>query len=310
MEGLGPGIFNVLLTTLSISLFFNTGSPHLDMSDAIELGMFTLIALLVSMLTEFRARAERQARLEREQLRITLASIGDAVIVTDASGAVTFLNQVGEALTGWSLEEARGQSVADVFRIINAGTRQSVESPVARVLRDGQIVGLANHTLLIARDGAERPIDDSGAPICNAAGELSGVVMVFRDISEREEAAALREQLLVAAQAARTQAEATQARIADILESITDGFLAFDREWRFTYLNREGRARLAARPKICWAKISGRSSQSWRNHRLASCIDVRWQKAWSLSLKRTTRPSMPRLSRGPTHPTQGYRFIF
>ncbi len=120
-------------------------------------------------------------------LSVTLYSIGDAVIATDAESRVTFMNPVAEALTGWSRDEAAGEPLDTVFRIVNQDTRETVESPVARALREGVVVGLANHTLLIARDGTERPIDDSAAPIRDEAGEVAGVVLVFRDITERHE---------------------------------------------------------------------------------------------------------------------------
>ena len=120
-----------------------------------------------------------------EWCRVTLASIGDAVITTDIEGRVTFLNPVAQSLTGWTLEEAAGQPLDSVFRIINEESRQPVESPTVRALREGVVVGLANHSLLIAKDGTERPIDDSAAPIRNDKGEVAGVVLVFRDISER-----------------------------------------------------------------------------------------------------------------------------
>ncbi|QDV37747.1 PAS domain S-box protein [Tautonia plasticadhaerens] len=126
--------------------------------------------------------------------RTILASIGDAVIATDADGRVTFLNPVAERLTGWSLADARGMPLTEVFRIVNETTREPVENPALRALETGVIVGLANHTILIARDGTERPIDDSAAPIRDDAGTVSGAVLVFRDISERRKAEeALRE---------------------------------------------------------------------------------------------------------------------
>ena len=125
------------------------------------------------------------ASQEPEWCRVTLASIGDAVITTDINGGITFLNPVAQSLTGWTLEEAAGQPLDRVFRIINEESRQPVESPTVRALREGVVVGLANHSLLIAKDGTERPIDDSAAPIRNDKGEVAGVVLVFRDISER-----------------------------------------------------------------------------------------------------------------------------
>lgn len=123
-----------------------------------------------------------------ERFRVTLASIGDAVISTDFDGRVTFLNPVAERLTGWSEAEALGRPLDEVFRIVNEVTRQPTESPVARVLRDGVVVGLANHTVLLARNGAEWPIDDTAAPIRSSTGQLIGVVLVFRDVGDRRRA--------------------------------------------------------------------------------------------------------------------------
>ncbi len=118
----------------------------------------------------------------------TLASIGDAVIATDLSGKITFINGVAEKLTGWSLDNVSGKPVEDVFKILNEYTRKIVENPVYKVLQKGTIVGLANHTILIRKDGTEVAIDDSGAPIKNKEGKTSGVVLVFRDITERRKA--------------------------------------------------------------------------------------------------------------------------
>jgi PAS domain S-box-containing protein len=134
--------------------------------------------------------AETNAALqyEREMLRITLASIGDAVIATDTQGNVTFLNPVAQTLTGWSDKESNGRPLETVFRIVNEKTRRTVENPAIRALRDGNIVGLANHTTLIARDGAERAIDDSAAPIRHEDGSLAGAVLIFRDVTQRRKA--------------------------------------------------------------------------------------------------------------------------
>jgi len=125
---------------------------------------------------------------ESELFATTLRSIGDAVIVTDAEGHITFVNPEAERLTGWPQSDAAGKLLPDVFRIVNEQTRNSVENPVDKVLRSGGTVGLANHTILIDRDGIERPIDDSAAPIIRAEGEHLGVVLVFRDITERKRA--------------------------------------------------------------------------------------------------------------------------
>ena len=141
--------------------------------------------------------AEENARIiqeQRERLHVTLASIGDAVISTDAEGRITFLNLVAQELVGWKSEDAINRNLSDVFHIVNEQTRQPVENPAMRALMEGKIVGLANHTVLIAKDGTERPIDDSAAPIRDAEGKIIGSVLVFRDISERKRAEeALRE---------------------------------------------------------------------------------------------------------------------
>jgi PAS domain S-box-containing protein len=134
------------------------------------------------------AKANATLRSEREMLRITLASIGDAVITTDIEGRVTFLNSVAQTLTGWTEQDSKSQPLESVFRIINEHTRKSVENPALRALREGIIVGLANHTILIAKDGTERAIDDSAAPIRDGKGDIAGVVLVFRDVTEQRKA--------------------------------------------------------------------------------------------------------------------------
>jgi len=132
--------------------------------------------------------AERTAALAASEQRwaTTLASIGDAVIATDLSGKITFMNKVAVELTGWTLSEARLKPVAEVFHIINEHTRNRVEDPVAKVLKEGVIAGLANHTVLVGKSGKEVPIDDSGAPIQDQDGKIMGVVLIFRDITERK----------------------------------------------------------------------------------------------------------------------------
>jgi PAS domain S-box-containing protein len=159
-------------------------------------------------------RAEEALAEQREWFETTLESIGDAVIATDVQGHVVFMNPIAEHLTGWRLTEASGQPCASVFNIVNENSRRTVESPVTRVLAEGTVVGLANHTVLIAADGTERPIDDSGAPIRSRDGRIVGVVLVFRDISdrrrselERRDAALERDRLLEAERAARADAE-------------------------------------------------------------------------------------------------------
>jgi PAS domain S-box-containing protein len=197
---------------------------------AVLLGLGIVLALLgrrqvVSVaqtyqqaLTTVQAQAAALQASE-ERFRVTLASIGDAVIATDTGGRVTFLNPLAETLTGWTFAEALDQTITTVFPIHNEASRTPVESPIIRTLQEGRVVGLANHTLLIARDGTERPIDDSGAPIRDDQGQLIGAVLVFRDITERKRAEDERHQLLLREQAAL--AEAREAiRIRDAFFSV------------------------------------------------------------------------------------------
>jgi PAS domain S-box-containing protein len=129
--------------------------------------------------------AEQRLAASERRYATTLASIGDAVIASDAHAKVTFMNPVAELLSGWESTEALGRSITEVFRIVNEDTRQIVEDPTEKVLRLGITVGLANHTLLISRDGREVPIDDCGAPIVDEHGAMTGAVLVFRDIGPR-----------------------------------------------------------------------------------------------------------------------------
>ncbi|MBV8097171.1 MAG: PAS domain S-box protein, partial [Acetobacteraceae bacterium] len=166
-----------------------------------------------------RQTAEENAeiiRAQREQFRITLESIGDAVIVTDAQANVTLFNPVAEGLTGWKTEEAIGQPLGRVLDLKNEQTGNPAENPVDRVMREGVVVGLANHTLLRSRDGTERAIDDSAAPIRDSHGNLHGCVMVFHDVSERRRAE----------EALRRQAEhlQEQARLLDIAPVLVRDF--------------------------------------------------------------------------------------
>jgi len=156
-----------------------------------ELWMRSLVVCLIiafgayaQILINRNLRAEKIIREREENLAVTLNSIGDAVIVTDKDGKVSRMNPVAEKLTGWALDEAEGRPLSEAFHIINAQSREVVKNPVEKVLREGKIVGLGNDTALIAKDGTERQIADSGAPIFNTEGAVIGVVMVFRDITQ------------------------------------------------------------------------------------------------------------------------------
>jgi two-component system cell cycle sensor histidine kinase/response regulator CckA len=159
-------------------------------------GVLTSVLILLVAFTGLRrevarrVRSERAARRSEGELAITLRSLGDGVLATDAEGRVERMNPVAERLTGWSAAEAAGRPFTEVCRLLHEETRAPAVDPVARVLREGVVVGLANHTVLIARDGTEVPIADSAAPIRDDDGRLAGVVLVFRDASAEHEAAA------------------------------------------------------------------------------------------------------------------------
>ncbi|HTE19062.1 MAG TPA: PAS domain-containing protein, partial [Armatimonadota bacterium] len=153
-------------------------------------GQFAVLTERIEALTREVARrtqVEAELREQREWLSVTLSSIGDAVVATDEAGCILFMNAVAQSLTGWEAEAATGRPLTEVFRIVNEETRVPVENPVAEVLREGHIVGLANHTVLLSRDGTEWPIDDSAAPIRDASGKLIGVVLIFREITQRKQ---------------------------------------------------------------------------------------------------------------------------
>ena len=181
------------------------------------LALIALLALFVG--TRHFGTERLRAADNAERLRVTLASIGDAVIATDEQGRVTWLNAVAEALTGWIEAEAVGKRLEEVFVIVNELTRRPAENPIGKVLREQVIVGLANHTVLISKDGREIPVDDSAAPIKTAEGQMTGAVMVFRDVSERRRVERERTALVEAERLARADAEAAEHRLRVALEA-------------------------------------------------------------------------------------------
>ena len=163
------------------------------------------------------ALAHERTRLREQQewLRVTLGSVGDAVIATDPAGRVAFLNPVAQSLTGWTQQEAEGQPLETVFPLIHEETRRPLAHPLAKVIGDGAIANLGDHAVLVARDGTERPIDDSAAPIQDGDGNVSGMLLTFRDVSERRRAEArLREEV-------RKTQEAEE-RLRMMIESVKD----------------------------------------------------------------------------------------
>ena len=229
--GFGPAILCCLLSAVAYDYFFipplYTIGPT-RVADAPILGIFLVVGVTISYLestrrtrteeaiSEATARrhaeealreanenlerrvAERTEELSRSEQRwsATLASIGDGVIATDASGKITFMNAVAESLTGWSLSEAASRPITDVFNIVDETTRQKANDPVEAVLKRGAVAVLDVHSVLVRRDGTETPIDDSGAPIRDRDGGVVGVVVVFRDITERRKAEQIKDDFI------------------------------------------------------------------------------------------------------------------
>ncbi|HWS99082.1 MAG TPA: PAS domain S-box protein [Pyrinomonadaceae bacterium] len=220
--GRWPGIFATALSAVASAYFFLHPQYSLDIGfqNALLLLVFLAVSLVINYLMEKTRRAGMMARAAREQMLTTLVSIGDAVMTTDGEGRVEFMNPVAQALTGWALDAARGRPLREVFNIVNEETREQVESPVEKVLAAGAVVGLANHTVLLARDGRETPIDDSGAPIRGEDGRIAGVVLVFRDITERR------------------QSEEVRLRLGSIVESSDDAIIGKTLEGVITNWNK------------------------------------------------------------------------
>jgi PAS domain S-box-containing protein len=188
-------------------------------SAATQSALFVLESVLITEVCEVMRRAQGAASEAADRLDTTMRSIADAVIATDADGKVVFVNRVAAEITGVSEHEAKGKKLEDVFEAIDETTRERIEGPVRRVLREGKAVGLTNHTVVIARDGKETPIDCSGAPIRAASGDVSGVVLVFRSVGADKRRATQREILsdVTSTLAGSLDLEATLARVAQLL---------------------------------------------------------------------------------------------
>jgi PAS domain S-box-containing protein len=219
---LKAGLLATALGALVGTYFFlaQNGWVFVGTIDLVRIVLFLFSGVAISWFAESIYRSRDRADQQRESLRIILESIGDAVITTDAEGRVTLLNPVAATLTGWTPAEAAGRPLEEVFHILNEWSRQPVENPVKKVLSEGRIVGLANHTVLLARDGPERPIDDSAAPIRDAEGAIQGVVLIFRDMTERR------------------HAERIRTRLAAIIESSEDAVFSKDLDGTITSWNR------------------------------------------------------------------------
>jgi len=226
--GLGPGLLATAVCAGGIYHFqLAKANNLLFFEGSIDLWNWVLLmacGILVSVLIEFLHRLRKQTEAAHSLQAVTLTSIGDAVITTDGQGRITFLNAEAERLTEWSHAEARMRPLAEVFHIVNETTRQPVDDPATKVLRTGIVVGLANHTLLLGRQGRETIIANSGAPIQESGGGIVGVVLVFRDVTEHkhaEQAVQERERLL-----------------RQVMDLVPHFIFARDQQGRFLFANR------------------------------------------------------------------------
>ena len=204
--GLGPALLAAgLAGSVRFIIFREVGWSPLE--DLVNLIVFCLAAVLIGMLFSERHRTEEELRKQTEWLRVTLASIGDAVIATDYSGRITFLNPVAERMTGWKMDEASGLQLERVCNLIHENSRAQARNPIATAIAQGQTVKTDFQTSLLARDGREIPIEDSAAPIKDSRGKTLGAVMVFRDVSAGRQVEKQRAEMLVRTQEAQHQAE-------------------------------------------------------------------------------------------------------
>ena len=225
--GLRPGLLSTALSAGITTTFFllpRIERDGLRPSHLVGMLIFIGTGWLISAGADALRRAREEHRLEAERLKTTLGSIGDGVIVTDKQARVVSLNAVAERLTGWSSEAAAGRDLDEIFQIVNEESRQPVDNPARRALREGAIIGLANHTILIGRDGAEWPIDDSAAPVRGTDGQVAGSVLVFRDVSDRRRT----EQTL----------RASEEELSDFFENASVGLHWIDADGRILRANR------------------------------------------------------------------------
>jgi PAS domain S-box-containing protein len=212
--GLGPGLLVAIMFELAIDYF---ARPRFAFGSAVVIFNRTLLFASVVWFASSRRKAERRLRQQSEWLQVTLSSIGEAVIATDADGSINFINPAGEALTGWTTSEAANKPLGEVFHVLDEGTRAPADRPLSAIAR-GSGGGFDNHTVLITKDGRELPIEESAAPIRDSNDKIIGVIIVFHDVSERRRADEEREQLLQLERAARGAAETS--------ERLKDEFLA------------------------------------------------------------------------------------
>lgn len=243
--GFGPGSVGAVLSIVLVDFYL------LESTLSIIIVRTATLLLLVFLFSQLRNQRNRWS-VQSQLWQVTLSSIGDGIITTDAEGRVTFMNPIAQALTGWQLSEALRHDITEIFPIFSEETGAIVANPVKDVLEKGIIVGLANHTVLRSKDGKEYPIADSGAPIKDYANNIIGTVLVFRDTSQTHGMALALEQT-------NAQLRAEQQKIVMMFESITDGFFSVDSEFRYSYANRKGQQILSDLAEKQWEELLGKT---------------------------------------------------
>ncbi len=216
LGGWQPAVVVAILGYIAAAALFIPGVLGLtDVNGIVALGAYLFTCGLVVGLGEMMRTAHAVASQQRETFQVTLRSIGDAVITTDNDARITYLNGIAESITGWSEHDAVGQHLDAVFRIFNETTHEPVDNPALRAIREGIVMGLANHTVLRRRDGSEVPIDDSAAPIKDVRGRVQGCVLIFRDVTAHRRLEQERNRQLMAARV-----------LASIVESSDDAIIS------------------------------------------------------------------------------------
>lgn len=231
--GLGPGLLATLLSGLAANFFLVEPILSLATANWVDTSgeiAFLLSGAFMSWLNELLHRSARRSGANEERLRVTLRSIADGVIVTDKNGKVCFLNPVAQLLTGWTEEEATGKPLSAVFAVYHEDTGSPATNPVERVQQDNLLAPTAGHLVLRSRNGHLHPIDDSAAPIRDEIGNPAGIVLVFRDVSERKKT-------LRSAQRARDKTAESLAQLDALLTHAPIGFACFDRRLHATRVN-------------------------------------------------------------------------
>ncbi|MBI5030956.1 MAG: PAS domain S-box protein [Chloroflexi bacterium] len=225
--GLGPGLLATILG-LFASMYFSTGqilpSQTLMLNDAVRFLIFAIVAVFIVWLAVIRKETEERLREQRGLLRVTLSSIGDAIIATDENGLTTFMNPVAQELTGCKLEDALGKPLNYCFNILDETTEKPIQDPVQHVLSKGSPNGLGPHSILLSKDGKRITIDDSAAPIRDENGRLVGAIFVFRDITERRRA--------------QQELQESEERYRTLTEGASDAIITIDQDLKITVANR------------------------------------------------------------------------